>query len=125
MSACYPCFAPIALHLCFAYAYRSTSPLPYCPSQYLVASKRTADGNRRTTPLLASDSVMSARRGSVGRPCEPLGWAKRNEQWSQASKICRTVLILGANKKKFHMDDRDGKVFCERFLLGNSEKISN
>lgn len=91
---CTPCHASV---LCRASlrAYCSTSPLPYCPSQYLVASKRTADGNRRTTPLLASDSVMSARRGSVGRPCEPLGWAEepvvrlqaeRSEQRNEAKK---------------------------------------
>lgn len=45
---CTPCHASV---LCRASlrAYCSTSPLPYCPSQYLVASKRTADGNRRTT----------------------------------------------------------------------------
>ena len=78
-------YCPTPMHdsdcVCFAYAYRSTSPLPYCPSQYLVASKRTADGNRRTTPLLASDSVMSARRGSVGRP-----W--RTRRVSQKSRLC-------------------------------------
>lgn len=104
-------YCPTPMHdsdcVCFAYAYRSTSPLPYCPSQYLVASKRTADGNRRTTPLLASDSVMSARRGSVGRPCEPLGWAEEpvvrlQAERSEERKRCespRRAIAKGSPKR--------------------------
>lgn len=96
----------------------------------LASTLLPASRQRMATVVL---HLVSARRGSVGRPWRTrrvsqksrLCGSKRNEQWSQASKICRTVLILGANKKKFHMDDGDGKVFCERFLLGNSEKISN
>ena len=69
---CTPCHASV---LCRASlrAYRSTSPLPYCPSQYPVASSV----QRMATVVL---HLVSARRGSVGRPCESLD--------EQKSRLC-------------------------------------
>ena len=91
-------YCPTSMHdsdcVCFAYAYRSTSPMPYCPSQYLVASKRTADGNRRTTSherqtRECRETLRVTRRAEepvVRLQAEPSG--QRSE--AQSEHVCLT-----------------------------------